>query len=409
MTDFDAAKVWTVDELADELRIARETGREIVPVVGAGISADSGIPVITSVVRYFGKLERYIALGAYLPPALRDKEPFKSAVESYARHPWKFVRDFRWPDRFQLNQDLLGAIKTPVDEIVRDGLNAVLHELNPFGMKSYTDLREALIGDSGILDEDGDLEVRKKVEKRLDEAWSRSVPFDLVGDWKKLIQHFSRFQGDYADGLFARLVAGRHPTQGHRFLAFLVRLLDVRTIFTYNFDDLIERALESEGMRPEVFAMEAGASLPHHTLVRESVAVIKLHGSTHALLLDEELDHPVTDDYKRRFGRIAGKDPLLFVVGCSGNDYRLRDLVEHVWGRHVHVPEEDRRKSEPAVIWFHYEPKTPKFLEEKRSEVPNSVYSCVTNNPGATLLHVYSRLRGCNPASRTPYLAHVQR
>lgn len=438
------ASARSVEEIANDIRQAWKAGREIVPVVGAGISADSGIPVVTSVVRYFGKLQQYIWHRAYLPPSWENEEDILQKAQVYRDAPWKFIQHFGWLDRFQLNQDLLDG-RPPsgevIEESVREGLKAVLDRLNPHGMKGYKRLQKALLGikkpdgtvvTPGILDWDDstggerfidgldatiDRNIREsvneagavdivrrvlshfqeKVKARLDRSWSSSVPFDLVGDWKKLIQYFTHFQGDYADALFARLVAGRQPSQGHRFLAFLVKFLGVRTIFTYNFDNLIERSLEIEGVRAEVFAMEEGAALPHHTLVRDTVSVIKLHGGKHALLLDERLDHPVTDDYMKRFERIAGKDPLLLVVGCSGNDLRLSSLVSNFLDR-------DRKGSGPIVVWLHYEDEPPDFLEEK-----NSAHTRVTNNPGATLLHLHSRLRGCNPASRVPYVAHIQR
>lgn len=320
---------------------------------------------------------------------------------------------------------------------VREGLNSVLEQINPAGTQAYENLCADLLGgghgllaNAKLIDSGGTApgrggiispdsvnsiidavipendrargrelltpvldRLRAKIGERLERSWSNSVPFDLVGDWKKLIQHFTRFQRDYADALFARLVSGRQPSLGHRYLAFLVKFLGIRAIFTYNFDNLIERALELEGIHAEVFAMEDGATLPHPSLVHDALAVVKLHGSNHALLLDERLDHPVTKEYRRRFRRIAGKNPLLLVVGCSGNDFRLRNLVEQFLRPR-------RKTTAPAVIWLHYEPTSPRFLANK-----SSVRTCVTNNPGATLLHLHSRLRGCNPSSPVPYLA----
>ena len=42
----------TIKEFAHALKKARETNRQIVPIVGAGLSADSGFPVITATCRY---------------------------------------------------------------------------------------------------------------------------------------------------------------------------------------------------------------------------------------------------------------------------------------------------------------------------------------------------------------------
>src|SRR6185503_9729989 len=178
---------------------------------------------------------------------------------------------------------------------------------------------------SKVYDQDVIEEMLKPVRARFDENWSKSTPFDVYGDWQRLILYFTNYRSDYADALFARFGATRKPGQGHRFLTFLSKILAVRTILTFNFDSLIEEALEAEGIRYKVFAMERGAGLPYPNLLRDQLSVIKAHGSTNALLLDEQLDRPLSREYLRRFERITGKDPMLLVVGCSAGDRRLRD------------------------------------------------------------------------------------
>ena len=193
---------------------------------------------------------------------------------------------------------------------------------------------------------------------------------------------------------------GRGPSLGHSYLAFLVRLLGVKTILTFNFDELIERSLEREGVRPRVFAMEEGRGLPHQALVRDVVSVVKLHGSNHALLVDERLDHPLSSSYKERFDRLVGPDPLLLVIGCSGEDYRLRDLVEHVARRSADAGGSDATR----IAWLHFEPMRPHFLPP-----PPRALTALANNPGVTLMHCYTALTGRHPASQVPYLAHMER
>ncbi len=451
-------------KVMDAVRTAWYAGRPIVPIVGAGLSADSGFPVLSSVTRYFGKFKSYVSSRAYLFPTDK-RDPLEALALQYDDAPWRFVEDFGWPDRFQLNQDLLtylngtGDRATPskvVEQSVRDGLDAVLRHINPHGWEQFQRLKTAVVGGKtssgesvhGALDPryaldrtarliDGmDLRpvghrplnpvdlggqalprvlgaLRNHVEERFERFWSNSVAFDLVGDWKKLIQYFTRSQGDYADALFATFGASREPSPGHRYLAFLAKLLGCRTIFTFNFDTLIEQALEAEGVRPEVFAMEAGAGLPHHTLIRDAVAVIKLHGGNHSLLLDERLDRPLGDEYMNRFDRIVRENPLLLVVGCSGNDYRLRDLVLHVLKRaQAGRARSGRPAAGPDVVWLHYERDAPAFLDTFVGDSTvrqAAVYAQGTNSPGAALLHLHSWLTRRCPAGRSPYLTHVQR
>ena len=62
--------------------------------------------------------------------------------------------------------------------------------------------------------------LQDSVLERMRSCRGSSVPFDVAGDWKRLIQYFTNYQGDYADGLITRLCAGRGPSLGHQALAF---------------------------------------------------------------------------------------------------------------------------------------------------------------------------------------------
>ncbi len=411
----------TVEDFAEALRAARATNRQIVPIVGAGLSADCGFPVITAIVRYFGKLYRYIEEQAPLQKAdLPAIAHLQKVFDGYKEKPWEFIEHFGWPDRFQLNQDLYAILlkqnqdrpsENVVEDAVREGLDRVLRDVNPQGYREYKalcdDIKEKVGHVSDGLNEDARKALAEALE-RLDKNWSKSVAFDIVGDWRRLILFFTNYRSDYADALFARFGSSRQPSQGHRFLAFLVKSLAVPTVFTFNFDSLIEQVLESEGAHPRVFAMERGAGLPHAGLVRDHLSVIKMHGSTHALLLDEQLDRPLSAEYLQRFADITGKDPLLLVVGCSDGDRRLRDLVADVVSRSNAA--NGNLSVSPSVLWLHYEEEAPRFLGEvlpDHQSQSGKILVRATNNPGATLQHLYSWLYSCNPAGNLPYLAHI--
>lgn len=387
----------SVESLAEALKLAQKFNYQIVPIVGAGLSADCGIPIITSVVRYFGKLRSYIRSGMGLPNSLMEIPDIKNQFLLYEEQPWRFIEDFGWPDRFQLNDDLVSQSDTQksVDDLVREGLDSMVPFLNVPGLKAFEQLRE----DIKLIDH----KEWPKIEATFGSNWGKSRAFDVVGDWRRLILYFTNHQSDYADSLFARFGANRQPSLGHRFLTFLIKLFAIPTTFTFNFDSMIEQALQSEGATPRVFGMERGAGLPHSQLTRGQISVIKMHGNTHALLLDEDLDHPLSRPYLERFDQLTSVRPLLLVVGCSDGDRRLRDIVSYVLKK--------RERSEkritdqvPTVIWLHYESDPPQFLGGEN----NHVLTYKTNNPGATLQHVYSYLTTENPAGRRFYLAHVQ-
>lgn len=403
----------SVEDLATALEAARKRGQQIVPIVGAGLSAECGFPVIAAVVRYFGKLSHYISLRG---PLYQDStaDIFSHHFRRYEAQPWGFLEDFGWPDWFQLNEDLFTKLKVKNgDERVRshiesaeqEGLEKLLRNLNPNGVDSYSTFR-ATIEQTLTELEKQHLSKPTELQAAVDDSYRKfNSRFDAIGDWRRLILYFTNYRSDYADALFAKFGATRKPGQGHRFLAFLSKILAVRTILTFNFDSLIEEGMEAEGVRCKVFAMERGAGLPYQNLLRDQLSIIKAHGSTHALLLDEQLDRPLSPEYLKRFDEITGGNPMLLVVGCSAGDRRLRDLVLKVMADSRRGRSSDPQKP-PSVAWLHYELDPPEFLDNKKFR--RETLTLRTNNPGATLVHLYSWLMNSNPASRVPYLAHVQ-
>ncbi len=436
-----------IQSVIQGIREAWQSGRRIVPVVGAGLSADSGIPVIRSILRYFCKFQQYIQHRAYLPlPKGKAIDPLERFAVRFRTEPWRYVAQLGWPDRFDLNQDLLAVLETeaegeaPVETrplvaaAVRTAYEAILKDMNPEAVKALDDLRKAVLdklpkrdikgtatapapetqGTQPPQQSDPVADPTVVGQRFIEDDYGGYVPFQLFGDWRKVIQYFTHYQGEYADVLFHRLCGGRRPSQGHRFLAFLIKLLAVRTVFTFNFDDLIERSLRTEGVDHLAFAMEQGSHLPHPALVQDVTAVVKMHGGTHALLLDERLDRPLTDEYKQRFLELVGPNPLLLVLGCSGGDNRLRDLLDHT-ARYA--------RGGAEVAWVHFEETEPAFLTKFRTSIEqvnreraarkvderSVLLTTMTNNVGLTLQHIHTSLVGRHPASPLPYVAHVNR
>jgi hypothetical protein len=48
-----SAPLMPIHNIVEQIREAWSKGKRIVPIVGAGLSADSGIPVIASLMRFF--------------------------------------------------------------------------------------------------------------------------------------------------------------------------------------------------------------------------------------------------------------------------------------------------------------------------------------------------------------------
>jgi hypothetical protein len=98
-----------------------------------------------------------------------------------------------------------------------------------------------------------------------------------------LASYFEPTEDERKDGM-------KLPTAGHRAIARLVASGHIRVIVTTNFDRLIERAIEDEGITPVVLSTADALSgaLP---LVHQRCCVLKLHGD----YLDTRIKNTVTE------------------------------------------------------------------------------------------------------------------
>jgi hypothetical protein len=328
-----------VREIIEEIGNAWRQGRPIIPLVGVGLSAESGLLTTEQLVRYLAQLRSSIDHAAYLPDQPHQQHLLKERLKSYLTQPLQFVKDYGWPDPCQLLHDLWKWSDHSeqrraafVEDEVREQLDVLARVLYPDRVAILAPANEALAGAPPEF------------------PWQprRSYFWDAVGQWKDLLRHFCAFDRDYAEALFARLHEGKQPGLGHRFLAFLARLLGIRLFLTTAFDSLLEDALHGEGIPYQLFVLDEGRRFPGPEMVREAPSVIKLHGGTHRLLLDERLDHPVERNFLERFRRALppGLRPLLLVLGCDGKDYRDIDLIER--GFLSPPPLRPARKSAPS-------------------------------------------------------------
>ncbi|MEY3457883.1 MAG: hypothetical protein RL215_1040, partial [Planctomycetota bacterium] len=188
----------------------------------------------------------------------------------------------------------------------------------------------------------------------------------------------------------------RKPGTTHIILAHLTQLLRIRTLFTFNFDPFIETALTRENIAHRVYAMEHGIQLPSRYHVDDTVAVIKMHGSTHNILVDERVDYRVSERYREQFRDLVGKSPVFLVMGCSGNDRRLVDLIGDVMT--------DNRLVNPQTIWVHHKrgDRGPESLQDKITRFG-------TFDIGQSLQRLFESLTERLPTSTSPYVAHINR
>lgn len=408
----------------ERVRTAWYEGRPVVPIIGAGFSADSGYPILNSICRYFARFRYALQHNLLLPQLTKEsilQADLEATVKRAREEPIHYIERFGWPDRFDLAQKVACHVCGP-----RSGTAGQESKTN------YERIEAEIANQYGWLAE-------KSCLPRAANHWRENVAPKLrsncrdwdrwasQGDWRRLVQFFTGHRGHYGDGLFAQFGFLRSPGPGHRYVTLLIKLLSVKTVFTFNFDDLIEQALTVEGVPYRVFGMEHGRTLPSSGVVGDGLAVIKMHGSHHSILIDEQLDRPLEPTYIDRFYDLAGQNALLLVLGCSGDDRRLRDLIQS--------RARLRRGRNAEVCWLHFEPDPPviddnreKLSKSKRAspapplaaeppasrrtvgegskESKSSFLACPTNSPAAFVRHLLYHITGRFPESTRPYSSH---
>jgi NAD-dependent SIR2 family protein deacetylase len=423
-----------------------ESGRPVVPLLGAGISVQSGIPTTSLIVDYLAKIKCYFAAKDFQPTY--DDHP--SAVKlGQVRH----LELFGYPDPYELNDELWQAVDSrpgkfgvePGKKADRQLIASLVHNMMDEHLARTDENAHALVtgwralvqhADGGPRQGDLKASLAALLEGALPEAQrnllvekclqavnlearlNAGLPPTVAGpqrekiigkclqardlhlgaDWRNFLKSVTRSDFDHIDAVFQVLVRGRSPGASHRQLAFLTRRFGWRLLLTINFDDLIERALSAEGLEPTVYDVWRSAELPSPGLVRGRLSVVKLHGSAYGLRVGESLDVPLKEAEKKTLCDYLGERPVLLIAGWSGQDQRMRDLVHAVVQR--------RGK----VVWVYFDPdgKPPydETLLGPRYEEPLLV---PTHDAGAFLSELYARATGSHPVSNDGYPAQSQR
>jgi hypothetical protein len=398
------------------LRWVRD-GREIIPLVGAGISIESGIPPMAAITRYLAKTQAYIHYRVFRD---RDDPPIGQEGNDHAddhaepprRDPYTYLSELGWPDPGELDTDLwywlkrFGCSKLKLPEATPHLWMDLLveHEI----LRSLGNLDSTLVAWLSLLSRrpsdrgGGALARLRTLDPDLVERLEKAAESDPAGAgegrllrlqgsyWKGLLAALTRSDPDLVDALFQRLVTRRRPGSSHRFLALLTPQLRVRLILTLNFDQLIESALRLEGFRPAIYGVAGGAPLPHPALVQEDLSVVKLHGSAFGLLVGEQLDRPVDRETLARFRDYLPDEPVLLVLGVSGWDQRVIDMLDLVAEKHG------------DILWLHFEPDGPPTPVRRLER--SKLQAVRVQNPGAFLQELYRHRSLSHPSCGRPLI-----
>jgi len=375
---------------AQRIITAWRSGRPIVPFLGAGISVSTGFPATPRLTLYLAKVQFALHFGLYRSRYPILSEGLETAEEHYIQHPSDFIADFGWPEMGQLNAALRSHLRkskwwqhasrfAPIVELPRI---TSLHDAEQYILQQHLESHEYGIA-----------------------TLARQNQTPVRGDWSVLLDHLTEGQMPLTDALFTSLEIGRAPQHAHLFLAFLTQLLGIELILTLNFDTLLEQSLTREGAAFRVFDIHRDADLPHASLVRRQSSIVKLHGSAYGLRFGERLQYALDEGSRRRMFQLVPQDALLVVIGFSGWERRMMQLIRELarrGGEHGFTP---------AVMWLTQDPENDRSqpvedlsMELKRLGL-NSFEVHQICDAGSFMREVYSQLSSAFPSSRNRYFA----
>lgn len=226
----------------------------------------------------------------------------------------------------------------------------------------------------------------------------------LYGDWEVLLDRLCEGNFNLVDALFTSFEQGLNPTISHRFLAFLKPKLGIPLILTTNFDSLLERAFQNEGILPKVFDIHRDAELPNPMLVRQQFSLIKLHGSAYGIRHGERLKYKLETDAQNNTIGYLPKDAIILVMGFNGSERRIMQMLQAIVG------EGKLEKEKVRLIWIQGPSKPGPLFDELLATSNGTVLRCDAGHADTFLQELYFLMsRNAYQSSAKNYLTMPDR
>ena len=276
-------------EFISSIKKECEKGFGFVPLVGAGLSAPSGVPLIREIHEY---LIKCIALALGIN---RDNVPDLNGTPAYHKG-WRWhPQSDEWPPHHS------GQSYSVEDKKWQKLIGTALE-------KMVTKLEYS----PGKWREVPEIEVFREAYGATAE-WRSSLHFLARLRYKQIDEEYEGesykirtlrlgpVDPDVIDNFFLNVVLGKVPTLGHRMLARLASPLRISTVITLNFEDLIEQAFEEIGNFLTVYAVHLDTGLPSYHSQFGKHSLIKMHGDRYGLRADYTLDEKPDEEDCRHF------------------------------------------------------------------------------------------------------------
>ena len=449
----DHRKPFGEQEAIQVLCDAKDSGRPIVPLLGAGISAGSGFPLVESLRQYLLKVRFFIQYGAFRD-ALQFTSESNPNTTAPERNPSRYLTDFGWPNPNQLNSDIhrtqfgngrpdfeatLRAAERAIGKSFRFGDDRewidyfVVKSLErSFGIDFANQETEKVVQQKQALKalrkykektrhtngrwglprwktktaalfaqlEDIRLYDRPLADSIEEEIWK--LELSPTSDWSRQLMQLTEGNSTLIDALASTLGLRYAPGLSHRMMAQIVRTLGLNLLLTINFDSYLEMAFAEEGLSPRVIDVSRDDAPPDLAVVRQALTIVKLHGTSHSIRLGERLDYALDDDTRQRVERFVGNEALLLIIGFSGYERRMMQLIDH-------LTIQTSQKLTPRVLWMHFEPdeRLPATLVNFRNRLvecgkPGLLKTARLSDAGEFLFHWFQKSTSTYPRVRVP-------
>lgn len=333
-------------DFIDQIDECRQAGFGFVPLVGAGLSAPSGVPIIREVRDYLRKCVA-MALGLDHPHAWAPQCANRNTSSEVCR--LDFHRFRRWlPGRDEWphfgDPQLFGRDQVDWEQRLFD----VFNEMRQRAVRRDGEFPEMDVFQeaSGVSAEWRSLLLflsRLRLKTPLNGASEETRAIKSDEDNRHLLT-LGTPDLDIVDTFFLNVVHGKQPTLGHRMLARLAGPLRINTALTTNFDELLEQAFLETNNVFTVFDVHMDSGLPSYRHLHHKNSLVKLHGGRFGLRADYSLDKPPSDDDLRHFVSYLAAAPIetatwrqrqqtipakrhLLVLGVSGDDERIELMI----------------------------------------------------------------------------------
>ena len=293
---------YVLDNVLEMIREHWHNGRQIVPLLGAGISVESGIPAIPLL------REHLLALHVL------QNTHFWWQGEATNVPAYALERD-AWVSSARLAEYLNSASK---EQLVRNFLEATLDDRMFWKVSDTQDKLSELKRQANLAIQDG------KNNDLVDVA-------EVLGlGWLELMEEIAQHRPELVDIIFDALSA--HNTAGptHNLLTHCVNWFNIRLLLTTNFDKMVEDSLKAEGMRPYTYDIHLQAPPPPKLLVERHLSVIKLHGNHYGLRADRTVNQPLERGHMDTLLDYLDEDVILLCLGYGGGEKRITGFISEV-------------------------------------------------------------------------------